>query len=305
MSNEETQHGTPAEDDMDMDWDSGDDIDPNDPIGDFIDRIETTGSQAFDNIPHDLYSHMGTISLIWRMGFAEEVIVHCPETVKQSLAFRNELIEYSNSKTMTKERFLEMVDDEGYVAFYKMHPDLLAQKEWIETLCEMGYQSEMMEHYPQSLTSNAEFMQQLAQYNTVFKTVQVKALFHKKETPEDGDENVWGQRESHEHFRATLTIDEKTFLFDKHVHFRPLHDTDEVVMNVRFFLNEHLVAESTICIDEESHIYKDKAFMLLKRFKLMEANAPKVDSYQINLYQKDWDSLFALQATNGKKIRYS
>jgi hypothetical protein len=304
MSNEETQHGTPAEDDIDMDWDLSQDVEPKNPLDDFIDRINTTGSQAFEDIPHNFYEHPDFVSFVWRMEFAEEVIAHCPDTVRQSLKFRSELIRYDNPD-MSTNRFLEIIEDEGYCAFYTIHPDLLAKPEWIATLCEMGYQSEMLEHYPQSLSSSAEFIQQLAQYNTVVKTVQVKTLFHKKETPEDGDENVWGQRESHEHFRATLTIDEKTFLFDKHVHFRPLHDTDEVVMNVYFFLNEHLVAESTICIDEESHIYKDKAFMLLKRFKLMEANAPKVESYQINLYQKDWDSLFALQATNGKKIRYS
>lgn len=283
----------------DMEW-LDDDVDPNDPINDFIDRIETTGSKAFDNMPADLFDHLGVVSLVWRMGYEEDVLNHCPEVLKNDPAFRSELVSYSK---ITKERFLDLLEDEEYLAFYKVHPDLLAQKDWIDTLCEMGYQSVMMEHYPPDIKSNPDFIEHMAQYNTVFKTVSVTPLFHKSETPEGGDENVWGQRESYEHYRATLKIDDKTFLFDKHVSFSPLHQTDEVVMHVSFYLNEHSIAHSTICIDEEKSILNEEAFLLLRRFKLTEATVPKIESYQINLFQKDWDNLFALEAGNARKMK--
>lgn len=290
--------------DMEPDFDWGEEENSYDSTDEFIERIETTGSEAFNNIPAEVYQSPGTISLAWRMGYQEDVIQHFSQLLKDNVAFRQELVMYDNP---SKEQFFDLVEEEGYIAFYKVNPERLAQPEWIDGLCQMGYQSEMMEHYPLDISSRPEFLQKLSQYNTVFKTVTVNTLFHKKETPENGDENVWGQRESHEHFRATLTIDEKTFLFDKHVHFSPLHQTDEIMMEVNFYLNNHYVANSNICIDEESHIYNKPAFALLKRFKLMEANVPKVESFQINFYQKNWDSLFALQATNGnnKKMKNS
>jgi hypothetical protein len=302
-NNHNPLEGSDSDTDMDIEADfNWDEVDPNDPITDFIDRIETTGSQAFDNIPADLFEHPGVVSLVWNMGYGDDILNHCPESLKNDDTFRNSLVSYSK---ISKERFFEMLEDEeeGYLAFYQVHPDLLSQKDWMDTLCEMGYQTSMLEHYPPSIKSTPEFEQQMSHYQAVFKTVSVTALFHKHETPDNGDENVWGQRESYEHYRAILKIDEKTFLFDKHVSFSPLHDTDEVVMRVSFYLNEHEIANSTLCIDEEKNILNDEAFLLLRRFKLTEATVPKIESYQINLFQKDWDNLFALEANNARKVK--
>lgn len=292
-----------SEDDMDDMNNHWDEVDPNDPITDFIDRIETTGSLAFNHIPHDLFDHPGVVSLVWNMGYEDDILNHCPEALKNDSNFRNSLVSYTK---ISKERFLDLLDneEEAYLAFYKVHPDLLAQKDWLDTLCERGYQPMILEHYPPSIKATPEFQQQLAHYNAVFKTVTVTPLFHKSETPEGGDENFWGQRESYEHYRATLNIDEKTFIFDKHVLFSPLHQTDEVVMRVSFYLNEHEVANSTLCIDEEKSIFNDEAFLLLRRFKLTEATVPKIESYQINLFQKDWDNLFALESGNVRKMKH-
>lgn len=203
----------------------------------------------------------------------------------------------------------ELYEDDYEACYSKLqeiienNPEYFESKKNILDLVNNGYYDLAMIFCSPTLKKDSEFMSQFSQYEIVEKTIKVEKISHYEESIEDAEINTWGQHEKYEIFEIDILIDGEKIMVEKSIHSFPLHNTDEMNINIDLFLQDKHISNCEVCIDIDTKIKDTLGYKIVKVFDIESCKVPEINEYKISLRKGEWNNITSIKPVSKNSLK--